>query len=149
MLECRRVKFALLDTHDIDPCGTRTDHEVHFFVMRRRSGQMLRQCIRRDKHLDWRCVPRPVSGREMYAVRRTLLTPSSEPDQIQIAVGNSLAASVSEREVGMIRTIFGLIDGRRTLREISDGMRAGGLPLMDSDFRELFSYLTVRGSHDV
>ncbi len=85
----------------------------------------------------------------MYAVRRTLLTPSSEPDQIQIAVGNSLAASVSEREVGIIRTIFGLIDGRRTLREISDGMRAGGLPLMDSDFRELFSYLTVRGSHDV
>ncbi len=57
MLECRREKFALLDTHDIDPCGTRTDHEVHFFVMRRRSGQMLRQCIRRDKHLDWRAYP--------------------------------------------------------------------------------------------
>ena len=144
LISGRREKFALLDPADIDPGAAFVTDEVHFFVARKTSDSG-RTVTHRERRFDWQSVPRPVPGREVSIILRTVLTSADRSEQREISVsGGSRTFPLGADQSHLISALLSAFDGQRTLRDIFETLQNGSYPLDVENFKELMFYLTER-----
>jgi SAM-dependent methyltransferase len=132
-----RERFALTSLDAIYDGGERTSHEVHFLIARKLPGQISSpQWFDAADWHQWRV--RTVAGRQPEFSRA-----NGAAGRVTIRVGR-MTVDVDAVPAGALEALFGLIDGQRTLGEITTALATKNVSLTELEWRELFHYLSDR-----
>jgi SAM-dependent methyltransferase len=134
MRQATRERFTLTSLEAIHDGGHRTDHEVYFFVARKLPGRTSppHWFSAADWH-EWRASLVP--GR-----RPEISISNGDNRRATIRVGQA-AVTADAAQASAIDALFGLIDGRRSLQEITAALTPQ-FALTEREWRELFHYLS-------
>jgi SAM-dependent methyltransferase len=129
-----RERFMLTSVEAIHDGGERVNHEVHFVVARKRpDAAPPPHWFSAADWNEWRASAVPE--------RQPQITWSGNGDgRATIRVGR-MAVTADAALAAAIESLFGLIDGRRPLQEITAAMTPQ-LALTEREWRELFHYLS-------
>ena len=137
MLQQARERFALTSVDEIYDGGERSSHDVQFFVARKQPGPPSRRhWFGAENWQEWRL--HSVPGRQPQFSRA-----NGAAGRVTIRVGR-MTADVDAAPAKALEAMFGLIDGQRRVGEITAAMAAQHVNLSESEWRELFHYLSDR-----
>lgn len=143
-------RFSLLDLTDIDPDASTINQAVHFFIARKISCQDDEDT--EDSFLRWRWterdswwarVPQISNGQTVRIVTSTDFTTSGRNETTRSSIGRS-DMPLTEENASQVRTLFELIDGRRSTKTVYSRLLTQGFDTEADDFRELLNYLEYR-----
>ena len=144
MIKVERKRFTLVNLDQVHAGGHRNVQEVHFFAARKAERPTAFVARKRfqiwDKHEEedswWQHVPKIIPGREIQISRKRTFGPGGTQDSIELGL-NAVSFSVSDDHLAFIEALFGSIDGKHTLREILTKLVSKGIPISETEFREL------------
>lgn len=143
MIKAERKRFTLVNLDQIHAGGHRNAQEVHFFVARKAECPAAFVVHKRfqiwDEHEEdrwWQHIPKIIPGREIQISRKRTFGPGGTQDSIEIGL-NAVNFSVSSDHLTFIEALFGNLDGKHTLREILARLVSEGIPISETEFREL------------
>src|SRR5437773_2174247 len=144
MIKVQRTRVTLQNLDPIYAGGHRNAQEVHFFIARKgaRPREITIKRFRIWERDDswWQRIPRIIPGREIQIIQKRVFGPRGIENVAEIGL-NAFSFSVSEELTAFVEALFCHIDGKHTLREISNRLASQGISLSEMEFRELIHSL--------
>ena len=143
IIKIQRTRFTLQNLDQIYAGGHRNAQEIHFFVARKAARspgiatQKRFQIWKRENGDSWwQLIPKIIPGREIQIIRKRVLGPGGIEDRTEIGL-NAVSFGVSGEHTTFVEALFGQMDGKHTLQEILHNLVEQGIPMSNTQFREL------------
>ncbi len=147
MVDHASVRFSPVDVSDIYPDAMTFEQAVQFFITCKvATGD--NASWHEGSAVNWHAVPRFARGRSVHLDLTQSLSVSGTATHRGMRIGGAVGAfgvrGIGVEDAKLLEDLLGVIDGRRTLREVQRVLANLGHEVSDVQFAELLYYLGQR-----